>query len=476
MAAASDIKFGTDGWRGLIARDFTFENVARCSQGIAGYLLQQGTASQGLVVGYDTRFASRQFAECVAEVTAGNGIPVFLADRAAPTPVMSYQVLVRKAAGGVMVTASHNPPLWNGIKFKPPYAGSAPPEITDALEAQICAWGDREPRSIPLSEARGLGLVQDHNPMPDYVAHLDSLVDLSAIRSAGLCVLADCMYGAGSGYLSTILGSGATAITEIHAEVNPAFPGMGQPEPIDRNLGELMGAVPTLGADVGISFDGDADRLGIVDEKGVFLSTLQTFALLSLYLLEIEGQRGTLIKSLNNTAMAYRLAEIYDVGVQETKVGFKYISPLLVDPSALIGGEESGGYGFRGHIPERDGVLSGLYFLSLMAKLDKRPSELVEYLFSLVGPHHYDRIDATFSPVDRTRILQRLASENVHNIGGMRVMESDDVDGRRYLLEGGGWVVVRFSGTEPLLRIYAESESPEKVQQLLSGTASFLEI
>ena len=475
MAAASDIKFGTDGWRGLIARDFTFENVARCSQGIAGYLHQEGTASRGLVVGYDTRFASRQFAECVAEVAAGNGIPVYLADRAAPTPVVSYQVLVRKAAGGVMVTASHNPPLWNGIKFKPPYAGSAPPEITDALEAQIGAWGNREWQSMPLRDARDVGLVQDYNPMPDYVAHLDSLVDLSAIRSAGLCVLADCMYGAGSGYLSTILGEGATSVTEIHAEVNPAFPGMGQPEPIDKNLGELMARVPALGVDVGISFDGDADRLGVVDERGIFLSTLQTFALLSFYLLEIEGQRGTLIKSLNNTAMAYRLAEMYGVDVQETKVGFKYISPLLVDPQALIGGEESGGYGFRGHIPERDGVLSGLYFLSLMAKLNKRPSELVEHLFSLVGPHYYDRIDATFSSLDRTRISQRLASKNVHHIGGMRVKESDDIDGRRYLLEG-GWVVVRFSGTEPLLRIYAESESPEKVQELLSGTASFLGI
>ena len=474
MAAASDIKFGTDGWRGLIARDFTFENVARCSQGIAGYLHEQGTASQGLVVGYDTRFASRQFAECVAEVAAGNGVSVFLCDRAAPTPVVSYQVLVRKAAGGVMVTASHNPPLWNGVKFKPPYAGSAPPEVTDALEAQIGAWGDREPLSMPLRDARGVGLVQDYNPMPDYVSHLNSLVDLSAIRSAGLCILADCMFGAGSGYLSTILGKGPTSVTEIHAEVNPAFPGMGQPEPIDKNLGELMARVPALGVDVGISFDGDADRLGVVDERGAFLSTLQTFALLSFYLLEIEGKRGTLIKSLNNTAMAHRLAEIYGVEVQETKVGFKYISPLLMDPRALIGGEESGGYGFRGHIPERDGVMSALYFLSLMAKLGKRPSELVQHLFSLVGPHHYDRLDVPFSPVDRGRVLQKVASENIDYIAGMRVIESDDIDGRRYLLEGGGWVVVRFSGTEPLLRIYAESDSQEKVQQLLNGTASFL--
>ena len=473
MTTASVIRFGTDGWRGLIARDFTFENVARCAQGIATYLQEQDTVSKGLVVGYDTRFGSRQFAECIAEVAAGNGIPVFLSDRPAPTPVVSYQVLKREASGGVMVTASHNPALWNGIKFKPPYAGSATQEITDAIEAHIRARGSEPPTSIPLNDARHKGLAEDHNPMPDYLAHLDSLVDLSAINSAGLKVQVDNMYGAGSGYLSAILTGGITAVTEMHGEINPSFPGIGQPEPIDKNLGELMAAVPVIGSDVGIAFDGDGDRLGVVDERGVFVSTLQTFALLAFYLLEVERQRGSLIKSLNNTAMTQRLGEMYGVDVQETKVGFKYISPLLMEPGALIGGEESGGYGFRGHIPERDGVLSSLYFLSLMARLDKRPSELVEHLFSLVGPHYYDRLDVHFSPADRESILGKLESENVEQLAGFKVTGSDSLDGRRYLLEN-GWVIVRFSGTEPLLRIYAEAESLEKVQEILKGTASFL--
>ena len=471
----SVIRFGTDGWRGLIARDFTFANVARCAQGIASYLLEEGSSSQGLVVGYDTRFGSRQFAECVAEVAAGNGIPVFLADQPAPTPVVSYQVLVRKAAGGAMITASHNPPLWNGIKFKPPYAGSATPEVTDAVEGHIENLGNDAPRSMPLVQARTQGLVQSCNPIPDYLVQVESLLDMTAIRSAGLNVLVDNMYGAGAGYFTALLSGGATSITEMHSEVNPAFPGIAQPEPIEKNLGQLTSAVPTTGADVGIAFDGDADRVGVVDERGNFLTPLHTFALLALHLLEVEGKRGTLIKSFTNTAMTYRLGELYGVDVQETKVGFKYISPLLMAPDALIGGEESGGYGFRDHIPERDGVLSGLYFLSLMAKLGKTPSDLVDYLHDKVGPHYYHRLDASFSSADRASILQKLESESISQLGGIPVTGSDFIDGRRYLFDN-AWVVVRFSGTEPLLRIYAEAESPEKVQQILKGTTDFLGI
>ncbi len=475
MSTADAIKFGTDGWRGLIARDFTFENVARCAQGIATYLQREGNSSQGLVIGYDTRFGSREFAECIAEVATANGIPVFLCDRPAPTPVVSYQVLVRKAAGGAMVTASHNPPLWNGIKFKPDYAGSATPEITDALEFHIRDRRMETPSSMALDDARDDGLVHDCNPIPDYLSQVESLLDLSTVRSAGLNVLVDNMHGAGAGYFSTILRGGSTSVTEMRAEINPSFPGMGQPEPIDRNLRQLMAAVPETGADVGIALDGDADRLGVVDERGAFVSTLQTFALLTLYLLEVEGKRGTLVRSLNNTAMIDRLAGLYGVEVRETRVGFKYISPLLMEPGTLAGGEESGGYGFSGHIPERDGILSGLYFLASMARLGKRPSELVEHLFSLVGPHYYDRQDAPFSPADRASILQKLESENVAEVAGLPVRGSDAIDGRRYLFDN-AWVLIRFSGTEPLLRIYAEADCREKVQQILSGTASFLGI
>ena len=471
----ADIRFGTDGWRGLIARDFTFDNVARCAQGVASHLHQQGLASQGLVVGYDTRFASRQFAERVAEVAAGNGIPVFLAQQPAPTPVVSYQVLVRQAAGAVIVTASHNPALWNGLKFKPHYAGSATEEVTNAIEAHVQALGLNAPRSMGLEDGRAKGLVQDFDPMPDYLSRLSSLVDLEAIAATSLKVQVDNMHGAGAGYLSALLRGGAISLTEMRTAVNPSFPGMAQPEPIERNLGALSEAVVASGADVGIAFDGDADRLGVVDEQGTFLTPLQVYALLCLYLLEVEGKRGAIIKSLTNTAMTYRLAEQYGVEVRETPVGFKHISPLLLQESVLIGGEESGGYGFRGHIPERDGILSGLYFLSLMARLGKSPAELVDYLYSRVGPHYYRRVDAPFAPEDREAILRKLASEDVQELAGMRVTGSDAVDGRRYLFDN-AWVAVRFSGTEPLLRIYAEAESSEKVQAILEGVASFLGI
>ena len=464
----TNIRFGTDGWRGLIARDFTFDNVALCAQGMASYLQKEGEAEKGVVVGYDTRFASREFAECVAEVLVGNGIRVALATSPAPTPVISYQVLLRKAAGAAIITASHNSALWNGFKYKPSYAGSATPEITNALEAEIECAQETGPHSLPLEVGRKEGLVEDIDPMPPYLDHLQNLVDIPALASAGLSVQVDAMYGAGAGYLPALLYGGSTHTAEIHGQRNPAFPGISQPEPIEKNLGQLSTAVTEQGSDVGIALDGDADRVGVVDEKGTFLTSLQVFALLALYLLETEGRRGALVKSLTSTSMVHRLGERHGVPVFETPVGFKYIGPIMMQEDALIGGEESGGFGFRGHIPERDGILSGLYFLSLMAKMRKSPSELVDYLYGQVGPHHYRRLDVPFHSQDRERLQRKLLQTKVQNIGGLAVVASDDLDGRRFVLPN-AWVVVRFSGTEPLLRIYGEAESPEKVQQILQG-------
>ena len=489
----TQIKFGTDGWRGLIAQDFTFDNVALCAQGVANYLRQEGIAEKGLIVGYDTRFASEEFAHRVAEVMAGNGIVTYLSTRASPTPVVSYNILHRKAAGAAIITASHNPATWNGFKYKPDYAGSATPEITARLEREIEVAGTEGVATLSLSQARYEGLVQDIDPMPPYVEHLASIVDLGAISRAGLNVVSDAMYGAGAGYLPYLLGNplsrgggadasgpvlgtsnGETSLLEINGERNPAFPGIERPEPVAANLSVLSNLVVERGADVGIAFDGDADRVGIIDEKGTFITPLQTFALLALYLLEIKGERGALVKSLTSTSMVYKLGELYGVPVYETPVGFKYICPIMLRENALMGGEESGGYGFRGHIPERDGILSGLIMLEYMARTGVRPSELMEHLYSVVGPHFYQRRDVPFPPEDRQRLQSRLESGELGEVAGMPVVSTDAIDGRRFIFPSNAWLLARFSGTEPLLRVYAEADSVDSVEKLLDGAGAFL--
>ena len=461
------IRFGTDGWRAIIGWEFTADNVRACARGVAAYLQKSGMASRGLVVGYDTRFASENFAAEVAQVTTGAGIHTLLCTQPAPTPVVSYNIVHRGAGGGAIITASHNPPQWNGFKYKPEYGGSASPEVVEALEEEIAATLHEEAPSLPLAEARKQGLLTDIDPAPLYLARIGQLADLQAIRNSGLNVVVDAMFGAGAGYLPQILAGGTVQATELHGERNPIFPGMAQPEPVAHNLTDLSEAMVSQGADVGIALDGDADRVGLVDEHGRFISTLQTFALMALYLLEVRGERGPLVKSITMTGMIYKLGQLYDVPVYETPVGFKYIGPLMMEKEALAGGEESGGYGFRGHIPERDGILSGLYLLDLMVKTGKRPSELVDYLFSKVGPHFYERLDVPFAPERRAETEGRVASQQPDALAGKRVTARDEIDGTRFHLEGGAWALIRFSGTEPLLRIYAEAESPELVGRIL---------
>lgn len=461
------IRFGTDGWRAVIGWEFNAENVRACASGVATYLQKSELASRGLVVGYDTRFASEDFAAEVARVTTGAGIQTLLCTQPAPTPVISYNVVHRGMGGGVIITASHNPPQWNGFKYKPHYGGSASPEVVAALEEEIAATLPEEIPSLSLADARAQGLLTDIDPAPLYLARIAQLIDLEAIRNSRLKVAVDAMFGAGAGYLPQILGNGTVLTTELHGERNPVFPGMAQPEPVAHNLADLSMAVVTQGADVGIALDGDADRVGLVDENGRFISTHQTFSLLVLYLMEVQGQRGPLIKSITMTSMIYKLGQLYHVPVYETPVGFKYIGPLMMEKGALAGGEESGGYGFRGHIPERDGILSGLYILDLMVKTGKRPSELVDYLFGKVGPHFYERLDVPFSLERRAETERRVASQLPDALAGKRVTGRDEVDGTRFHLEGGAWALIRFSGTEPLLRIYAEAESPEQVGRIL---------
>ena len=462
------IKFGTDGWRAVVAEDYTFANVRLCAQGTADYIRERGLATRGLVIGYDTRFGSQDFAAAVAEVTTANGITTLLCDKAAPTPAVAHNLVALDAGGGVVITASHNPAKWNGFKYKPAYGGSASPEIVAELENHIAeAEASQSVSRMSLVDAKAQGLLEYIDPEPSYLEHMATLVDLQGIRQAGLKVLADAMFGAGAGYFPKLLFGGTIKVTELRGEHNPAFPGMSQPEPIAHNLGTLMSTIPSQGADVGLATDGDADRLGVVDEKGQFITTLHTFALLCLHHLEVLKRRGPLVRSITMTSMVDRLGELYGVPVFDTPVGFKHLGPVMMREDALLAGEESGGYAFRGNIPERDGILSGLSILDMMVKTGKTPSELLAMLAEKVGPHFYDRWDVHFDEGQRDQIQARVKAANPSALAGKRIEKVDTRDGFRFVLEGGYWTLLRFSGTEPLLRIYAEAESPGDVAALL---------
>lgn len=434
---------------------------------MAEYLKEARLDTHGLVIGYDTRFASEDFAAAAAEVIAGNGIKVYLCSSAAPTPVISYGVLAIKAGGAIIITASHNPGIWNGFKFKNEKGSSAADEITRKIVDYISvAYEKNKYNRLPLDEARKKGLVEDTDLAPVYFEQIARLVDLEKLQNAGLKLVIDPMYGAGMGYLARALSGGSTTFSQINNQRNPIFPGL-RPEPIGPNLKKLSAAVIRQRAAVGLATDGDADRMGIIDEKGEFVTQLQVFALLCLYLLEVRGERGPLIKTLTTTSMTYRLGELFDVPVYETAVGFKYVAPLMMQKDALIGGEESGGYGFRGHVAERDGVLANLYFLDLMVSTGKKPSELVEYLYSKVGPHYYKRVDIRFDEKERQAVIQRVKNYKSATIDDVKIAGIDTTDGFRYNLADNTWLLIRFSGTEPLLRVYTETDSPERVERIL---------
>ena len=462
------IKFGTDGWRGVIADDFTFANVRICTQGAADMLRAKGDG-RDVMLGYDTRFASKEFADAAAEVFAGNGFRTILADRPAPTPAIGYNLVVGGAGSGVVITASHNPPEWNGYKFKPDYGGSASQDVVDELERHI-ARVEESPsvKAKPLAECLEEGSVERFDPEPAYMENLDRLVDIGGIRRAGLRVMVDSMHGSGAGYLAKLVGGGSTDLLELRHQRNPAFPGMVQPEPIEQNLVGLMSEVGASNADIGLATDGDADRLGVVDESGRFVTTLDTFALLCYYQLETLGRRGPLVRSITMTSMIDKLGAAYGAPVFDTPVGFKHLGPLMTQEDALAAGEESGGYAFRGSIPERDGILSGLMVLDLLVRSGKTVSELLTTLRGMVGPHYYERNDLRFDAAERRAVEGRLRKAEPQRLAGRRVERIDTRDGYRFVLEGGYWALVRFSGTEPLLRIYAEGDSPETVRELLS--------
>ncbi len=462
---AYEISFGTDGWRGVIAEDYTFDNLRRAAQGFAHYLLEQGKEGQWVVVGHDKRFASENFAATTAAVLAGNGLNVYLTDGATPTPVISFAVPHKKACGAVNITASHNPPTDNGFKVRDENGGAINPDGLKRIEALIPASVDSV-RQMDLGEAQRAGKVVIFDAAEAYIENLKNLVDFQRIKDAGFTVLVDAMWGNGAGWFTRLLEGGKTRVIEIHNTRNPAFPEMKRPEPIRPNIDVGLAATVEHKADVLLITDGDADRCGIGDEKGEFINQLRVYALLAYYLLEARGERGDIVKTLSTTTMLNKLGKLYGVPVHETGVGFKYVAPKMMETNAMIGGEESGGYAFRGNVPERDGILAGLYFLDFMVRTGKKPTELLKMLFDKVGEHFYDRIDTPFSG-DRKSREERIRKANPERLGGLKVTELVTTDGFQFKLEDGGWMLIRFSGTEPIMRVYCETTHQDKVQAIL---------
>ncbi len=462
---AYKIVFGTDGWRGVIAEDYTFDNLRRAAQGFASYLLEQGKQGQWVVVGHDKRFHSENFAAAAAEVLAGNGLNVYLTNGATPTPVIAYAVVDKKACGAINITASHNPPTDNGFKVRDENGGAIDPEGLKRIEASIPDSVEAIKR-INLKDGLDDGKIVMFDPSDAYIANLQKLVDLQKIKDAGFTVLVDAMWGNGAGWFPRLLAGGKTKVIEIHNTRNPSFPEMKRPEPIRPNIDVGLKATVEQNADVLLVTDGDADRCGIGDENGEFINQLRVYALLALYLLEVRGERGAIVKTLSTTTMLNKLGKLYDVPVYETGVGFKYVAPKMMETNAMIGGEESGGYAFRGNVPERDGILANLYFLDFMVRTGKKPTDLLKMLFDKVGEHFYDRIDTPFSG-DRKSREQLILNANPQTLGGLKVTELITVDGFQFKLEDGGWLLIRFSGTEPIMRVYCETTHQDKVKAIL---------
>jgi phosphomannomutase len=466
--ASKPIKFGTDGWRGRIADEYTFEAVRRCSHGFALYLKEIEGPDQSIVIGNDKRFASEAFARSAAEVMAAHGFKVLLLKGGTPTPTISYTAVEQQAAGAINITASHNPPDDNGFKVRDRNGGAVAPDGLKIIEGNIPPNDDNIPR-ISLEDGLQSGQIQYHDPKPAYINQVTSLVDLEPIRNAGLNILVDPMWGNGAGWFSELLSGGSTTVSEIHNHRNPVFPEMTRPEPIPPNIDAGLKISLDRGADVLLITDGDADRVGLGDENGNFVNQLRVYGLLAYYMLEVRGERGPIVKTLSTTSMLDKLGQEYDVPIHQTGVGFKYVAPKMLEVDALIGGEESGGYAFRGHVPERDGILAGLYLLDMMVQLNRKPSELVDLLFDTVGPHYYDRIDTPLDPEKRVQYQAQISEARPDEIAGLNVTDIVTVDGYKFKLEDGGWLLVRFSGTEPIVRVYCETTSKDKVEPILEA-------
>jgi len=477
--APTNIVFGTDGWRAKIADEYTFDNVRRCADGVARYVVDRGEQAKGVVIAYDRRFASEHFAAAAAEVLLARDIPVAYASHAVPTQMSSYEVVERGAAAGIVITASHNPWTDNGFKVKAPTGSAAGPEILSVLEAAIAENGGRAIERRPFDDAEAAGLVERFDPFEGYERYVRRTVDLDALRAADVAVLVEPMWGAGAGWISRLLSGGTIRVTELHQERNPYFGGV-NPEPIRPNVDEALGLLARGGYDLGLMLDGDADRAGAADEQGTFIHQLEVTGLLMYYLAEHRGMRDPVVISVNNTSMARRLGEHYGIATYETSVGFKYIGPKMIETGAMMGAEESGGFGFGMHLPERDGVYADLLLLDLFLRekaAGRWPvSAALAAFHELAGPSCYRRVDVHVDraayPALKDRLLVELRDNAPSELAGAPVSRTealDTNDGFKFYVADGSWLLVRFSGTEPLVRVYTEATSPDAREAMIAA-------
>lgn len=461
----SVIKFGTDGWRAIVGEDFIPSNVEKVIQAFCDWRTHVDSTQKQIILGYDCRNQSPETAKLVAEILAGNGFEVFLSSQFCPTPCVSWMVKNSKAFAGIMVTASHNPFEWNGIKFKEAYGGSASPEYTSFVEKKIIENEKNHSQAKKVSFEVGLTkkLIRFFDPNSDYVNQLKSLVDLNVIKKANYRVLYDAIHGAGSGFLEKILGE---QVVSFRGTPDIHFGGV-NPEPIDKNLQTFLNEMKTGHYDLGLATDGDADRIGAASDDGVFVNSHQIFALLLQHYVEDKGLKGVVVKSVSTTQMIPKLCKKYGLTCLETPIGFKHICEELVKHDALMGGEESGGISFFKHVHERDGLLNGLMLLEMMSQRKKSLRQLIKELYAEIGEFYFDRIDCYVRPDQITRLKEKLSQESVASIAGQKVTSINTLDGFKYVLKDESWLLIRASGTEPLVRIYAEASSNERVKALL---------
>ncbi len=461
----ANIKFGTDGWRAIIGEDFIPENIIQVIQAFADIYPRLPEAGKPVYIGYDRRSRSKESAELIAQVLIANGIETRLATQFCPTPCVSWHVKTEGGAAGIMVTASHNPPKWNGIKFKESYGGAASPAYTDPIEAKIKS--NAEAGKKPMIAANlNSPLLKKFEPHAAYISHLKRFFDLKLIRDSKFKVLADPMYGAGSGFFQEFFEGD---VTEMHGEADPNFGGI-NPEPIVPHVNQAIEKMKNGGFDICVITDGDADRIGAIDEKGNYVTSHMIFSLILKHLVESRKWTGRVIKSITTTQMIDRLCRKYGLELTTTPVGFKHISPALNDPKVLMGGEESGGIGIPRHVCERDGLLCGVMLTELMAVRERSLSELIKEMQSDVGPTYYRRIDYHFDQPTIAKARQNLKERtgSITELCGRKVKKLNLLDGYHFLMDDDSWLLMRPSGTEPLLRAYAEAQSPEDVEALLA--------
>lgn len=458
----SQIKFGTDGWRAVVGEDFIPENICKVIQAFADLYPSMPEAGKPVAIGFDCRNQSPEAAELIASVLLGNNIPVYLSQTFCPTPTVSWYAKYRDCAAGVMVTASHNPPSWNGIKFKESYGGAASGEYCRPIENKIVE-NDRAGKKAKTAGVKGNPNLKMFDPFADYLTSLEKFVDIEKIRKSNFRIMIDPLYGSGIGYFPKLLGG---MVTEIHNKRDTTFGGI-NPEPIPPHANELIERMKEGGFSCGLLTDGDADRAGGVDEKGNFVTTHELYSLLIKHVVENKKWTGKIIKSISTTMMINRLGKKYGLEVETTPVGFKYISPAMRAPGVLVGGEESGGFGFPRHVPERDGVFSDLLILELMAVSGKTLGELVFDVQKEVGPRRYRRNDMHLTQEEITHARNNMKTLDIKSINGIRVKKHETMDGHHFLFDDDSWLLFRASGTEPLIRVYAEAPTMEQVEGML---------